>query len=154
MLAGMILVSFTGMRLLIHHCFACDTTDVVLAAFAPEACDAFHDNHHTHSHCEIHGTGYGDNTPCCENAEEGLVADCQDCCDTEHHYARTEYRVVQENLDIRVLPQEMEAPFVKKTDLLNPISSHVEVAIVIPPEPPPGHWGRDFVIFSHQLKYC
>jgi len=53
LLASMFLVSFTGIRLLIHYCMACETTDVAFLGLNEENADAMHRSHAEEGTCHI-----------------------------------------------------------------------------------------------------
>lgn len=152
-LAALVLVSFTGLRLLIHHCFACETTDVVWAAFAPESCEELHTRHKGQDQCTLVGHNL-ESDSCCGLDGTDHLPDCHNCCDTEHQYVKTDLRVTQDKNDVRILPHELDVKLTGKIDFESAGFSTESGKLLIPSEPPPVQWGRDFLIFSQQLKYC
>lgn len=151
-LAGIFLMSFTGVRLLIHHCLSCDTTDVALFSFAGGDCDALHHKHAENTACHIPETGE-ETGACCvpENANDHNDP-CGNCCKTEIHYIKNEYQVPQERHEHRIEPVVLAIliplylsveDYLPLNDLFSDKRSNAD-----PPKPV----GRDFVIFSHQLK--
>ena len=150
-LAAIFLMSFTGIRMLIHHCLSCDTTDVFLFANAGRSCDDIHHNHHENAvcHIDIHAD---EPLSCCAGDDEHDHDSCVNCCKTEIHYLVNEYEVYQERSEQRIEPVVL-AVFL---NLFLSIDDDDITAVSSPffndnPDPPKPV-GRDFVIYAHQLK--
>ncbi len=151
-LASLFLVSFTGISLLIHHCLACDTTDIALPwVSADEAC-AMHERHTETASCHL-PAGAGHDSECCDIPLHEDNSSCGSCCESEVRYLKTDYEVAHEKTVLRVLPVE--------TTMLTHHENVVEDVVAGPPtsglfirsdRPPPKPVGRAFVIYSHQLR--
>ncbi len=143
LLAFMFLVSFTGIRMLIHHCMSCETTEYAFAINAEDCCGGIH--HHHEAACS--------HEPSDEHGACGL-ADTHDCCETEIQYLKNDYQIAQERLVPKVVPVEMVATpldlsgFWTEPPVLTPIDINTLDS------PPPKFTGRDFILFTNQLKYC
>lgn len=154
-LAAIFLLSFTGIRMLIHHCLSCETTDVFLFASANQACDAIHHNHHNQNEgavCHIN-LDIDDATSCCAGEDEHDHASCENCCKTEIHYLVNEYEVYQERSEQRIEPVVL-AVFV---NLFLPVGGDdlpADSFYVNDNPDPPKLVGRDFVIYAHELKFA
>ncbi len=151
-LAGIFLMSFTGVRMLIHHCLSCDTTDVALFSFTGGDCDALHHKHTESAACHIPVSGE-DATACCAAKHDDDHDDaCGNCCKTEIHYLKNEYQVPQERNEHKIEPVVLAIliPLYLSIDDFEPFNDLAlgQTSNADPPKPV----GRDFVIFSHQLK--
>ncbi len=143
LLAFMFLVSFTGIRMLIHHCLSCDTTEYAFALQAEDCCGGIH-HHHEAACCEVADDMEG----ACDMQESNH------CCETEIQYLKNEYQVAQERLLPKVLPVEMAALPLDFSNLQPEPSVLKSTGNITFIPPPPKLTGRDFVLFTHQLKYC
>jgi len=152
LLASMFLVSFTGMRLLIHHCMACDTKDLALLGWHLEDPEAMHRDHAEGGTCQIpHDATEG--VTCCDTHDNHGDHGCGDCCQSEVHYLRAEFKVTPdkheppiEPVQLTLHPRIMEAAWFvpeKPASLIMPVFNE---------RPPPRLTGRDFVIYAHHLK--
>ncbi len=150
LLAAFFLVSFTGMRLLVHHCMGCDTTGIVFAAAQPDCCG------HAGKADPMDGAG---ETACC--ALPGPAAEppaCglngpDGCCRIEVVYLKNDAELASERPVVRV-----EAPALV---VLHALASGEGLLTDREPEslsgtsktdPPPRLTGREFILFSHHLK--
>ncbi len=152
LLAGIFLMSFTGVRMLMHHCLSCDTTDVALFGFAGSDCDALHHKHAENTACSIpvHGEDVG---ACCASGHSHNHNEaCGNCCKTEIHYLKNDYQVSQERNEHKIEPVVLAVliPIQLSLDTFNTTRDLTlgQLSNADPPNPV----GRDFVIFSHQLK--
>ncbi len=148
-LATIFLVSLTGIRLLIHHCMACDTKEISLVAYADDCCDHHQENHAHHgtNSCSFPLTG---EKSCC--AESGQCGMDEDCCKDEVIYLVKDYELSHERQTIRV-----EAVMIAIHADLNFLSlfNDLEKEFFTPhnyAEPPPRIVGKDFILFTHQIK--
>ncbi len=150
-LAAIFLLSFTGIRMLIHHCLSCETTDVFLFASVSRSCDDIHHSHHEKTVCHINIDG---NEPisCCAGDDEHNHNSCENCCKTEIHYLVNEYEVYQERSEQRIEPVVVAVLvnlFVPSNeDEFSAGHSFNHYADTDPPQ----LVGREFVIYTHQLK--
>jgi hypothetical protein len=153
-LAAIFLLSFTGMRMLIHHCLSCETTDILLFAYSANQCASVHHNHHDHNDnavCHIN-LNHDEAIACCEG--DGVLDhnSCENCCKTEFHYLKNDYDVYQERSEQRIEPVVVAVlvnffvPVVD--DELSTGHSFNQYTNTDPPQPV----GRDFIIYTHQLK--
>lgn len=152
-LAAMFLLSFTGIRLLIHYCMSCDTTDVSLFGFAGQDTGAMHQRHLESSVCHI--SFEDDQTEaitCCDHDEAEAHQHCGDCCKSDVHYVKNDYEVPREKMDVRVIPVELVILLPNLLPDTGDNSEPVSKIVAVSDRPPPKPVGRDFVIFSHQLK--
>lgn len=151
LLASMFLVSFTGIRLLIHQCLACDSTDIALLGFAAEDASDLHNKHAGEAVCHL-PLETAEDPACCESHEHDHADHCGDCCETEVHYLKNDYKVSLEKMEVRVMPIEVA---VLIHNLLPAPEGDAPAVIkhrARPDNAPPRIAGRDFVIYSHQLK--
>ncbi len=149
LLAAMFLLSFTGIRMLIHHCLSCNNTDVAIFSFATDKCSIHHANEEAVCHIPPSGEA---NSGCCETAHDAGDDDCGHCCKTEVHYLKNDYQVSQERNEKRIEPVVVAilAPLflLQDADLLPGKQMIRQFANSDPPKPA----GRDFLIFIQQLK--
>ena len=153
LLAGMLLVSFAGMRLLTHHCFTCESTDVIMAGFSQDdRFDDIHHHHHERNDCPENHLG-GDLT-CCDDFEKGHDCHCGDNCESEIHYLRAEYDASSDRSPEKIVSPE----FVLLSAFVISMPKVEEMPLSLPfisvSDPPPKPAGRELVIFSCRLKYC
>jgi hypothetical protein len=154
LLASMFLVSFTGFRLLVHHCMSCDTVDVFFANYTGGQCKDIHLQHHLTKHLQ---GGEATGVSSCCKGDHHHTTSCalsSGCCETEEIFVRNEEVVSHERLTIKVQPLEKyvslpsELLFIQSGDALS-----LEFNFYQDIQPPPKLVGREFVIFSHQLKF-
>ncbi len=152
LLASMFLVSFTGIRLLIHYCMACETTDVAFLGLNEENADAMHRSHAEEGTCHI-PLDDEDGATCCGTHDTHSDHGCGDCCQSEVHYLRAEFEITPEKHEPRIEPVLITLlPRFMDTESIVP-----ETTGKIPPRPvderpPPRLTGRDFIIYAHHLK--
>ncbi len=164
LLASMFLLSFTGMRLLIHHCLACDTTDVALLGLHAEDAEAMHRDHAEGGTCAIPiddaeaGTCHipfddAEGLSCCDTHDRHSDRGCGDCCQSEIHYLRAEFEVTTDKQEPRLEPVLITLlPSLINTTRFEPEESAKLTKPVTDERPPPRLTGRDFVIYAHHLK--
>jgi len=148
LLATMFLLSFTGIRMLIHHCLSCNTTDVALFSFAADECDIH--QHHNEAVCHIPVSGEA-GSGCCETEHDEEGDACGQCCKTEVHYLKNDYQVSQERNEQRIEPvvvAVLTSIYVDSDEQPIPGKQHNHFTNTDPPKPV----GRDFLIFANQLK--
>lgn len=149
-LATFFLVSFTGIRLLIHHCMACETTDISLISYSEDCCEHHEQHHSKGEHAKTCAIPQDDNTTCC--AQSGQCGMDENCCKDEVIYLAKDYELSHDRQTIRV-----EAVMVAIHADLNFLSlfNNLEKEFFTPhnyAEPPPRNVGKDFILFTHQIK--
>lgn len=149
-LASLFLVSFTGIRLLIHHCTACDTSAMYVFADVRSCCDTPFIPGSENTSCSINTNESGS---CC--AEEKPEDSCENCCDNEVVYVKKDYEVSHERQVPRVNPVQVDAGVFSysllPTHLKDTCDKFLFPSTV---DPPPGKVARDFILFTHQMKIC
>lgn len=151
-LAAMFLVSFTGVRLLFHHCLSCDMVDVYLAAYAG---DPSEDIHHRHQQT-MHPESSGCHGSCCQDASQHGDSCWLNAlaCETREVFLKNEDDVTSERVVYRVNTPELNLQLTcqptlrEEPEVLAPWK-HCDFL-----QPPPLLTGKVFVIFAHQLKFC
>ena len=150
-IALVFLLSFTGVRLLIHHCLSCETTEMSILGISLEDGSGMHRDHAEQCHIPGHGEDSDIGTGCCDTQEN--ESSCGDCCESEVQYLNNDTRVPYERAEIKVVPVEFELSF---TSLLKTGTDEITPASLTlyqrPDRAPPRLSGRDFVIYSHSLK--
>lgn len=153
MLAGMFLISFSGMRFILHHCLSCETVDFLIAGRAVDFCEDPHSCHFpgtNHAHEAMPGSA------CCTLGDPH-AAGCAlgvECCITEDVTMEPPEVVVQERPAYQIQPVTLLLAFVTEGGLffLDETTTVGEDATWADPPWKPS--GREFIIFSHQLKFC
>jgi hypothetical protein len=145
LLVGMFVLSLTGLRMFVHHCSGCDVSRVSFFAPAGDCCDA-----DPLAICSIDPEMP---SSCCETPPEGTG--CDDCCHDEVHYLTNDYELTYNRHQTNIEPQILfiiavllhegfDYPDIQKIpSVVNEFS-----------DPPPGFTGKDFIIYSHQIKIC
>ncbi len=146
-LTCLFLLSNTGISLVMHHCFACDTTDYY-NLFTGLA------DHHQHYDHECN-TG-----ACCDDYEKetdshkcGIFGSLNNCCKTEVEYYKNDYETFLKygsDKSIQLLSLSSEV-------YLNDICySEDKTGKLLQDyiEPPPKLVSRAFIIFTNKLKFC
>lgn len=155
LLASMFLVSFTGFRLLVHHCMSCDTVDVFFAGYSADQCKDIHSRHHMSKHMQTDDAV--DASSCC-SGDHHHTTSCalsSGCCETEEVFVRNEEVVSHERLTIKLQPLEKYASLPSALLLAQTVNAlSLESGFFQYIQPPPKLVGRDFLIYSHQLKFC
>ncbi len=156
-LAAIFLLSFTGVRMLMHHCLSCEVTDVALMGFGGGNPEALHNFHVASSSvCNIDDDWQDVDHTCCSHAPDEHTEACHGCCQSEVRYLKNDYQISQERSPSRVEPVAQPA-INELRAVVSPLMQHLAFS---PPgnlddeAPPPNPTGRDFVIFAHQLKIC
>lgn len=153
LLAGMFLVSFAGIRLLTHHCFSCDSTDVVMIGLTQsDDCDEIHHHHQDSATCgSDHKEG---DYSCCGGTEKHQESQCGDDCESETHYLRAEYDASPDRSPAKIASPEfmLLSAFVCSTQEL--AEKPVYLSFTCLNDPPPRPAGRELVIRARRLKYC
>lgn len=150
LLSLIFLVSFSGIRMLVHHCLSCETTDIAILAFSSENTRSLHQKHMEESSCNLPSPGEEIHT-CCD-ANDHQHEECHDCCKSEEHYLKTDYKISHDKPEVRVVPTELIllTSLVLPAEHTKPLTTSER--LFYPDRAPPRPAGRDFVIYSHQLK--
>ncbi len=183
LLACSFLVSFTGMRLLVHHCAGCGTSEVVFMGDASACCmnpsdgsvayllagtynpsagngtDAETDKRASLGCCADAGAIYGADTEaslsCCAAAAQSCgLSGQQGCCNFESIYLKADLKLTVEKPlpRVEVPVSDIAVLFPALLGLTSFASPLLATNFAI--DPPPRLTGRDFVLYSHQLKFC
>jgi len=146
-LAGIFLVSFTGLRLLIHQCMACESTDIYLFSQVESCCIDSGSELNQENACQLPST---ETTSCCTIPDSDTS--CENCCKDGFVYLVNEYDVSLDRTQTRIEPVEFEAVS-GFSDLLYG-SRCPESAFIFPGDyTPPTQWvGKKFILYAHQLK--
>ncbi len=146
-LAGLFLLSFTGLRLEAHHCLSCGTSDYSLFAPAEDCCSSSPGQ--KQGACSF--LPVGDASSCCDTPTDEAESESQECCEDEVVYLVNEYDIAKER------PHPKTGPIVTAcldlhdtTRVFAPVEA-IKNSLQNFTDPPPRISGRDFVIFSHQI---
>ena len=148
-LAAIFLMSFTGVRLLIHHCLGCDTTDIALFSLVTE------DLHHRHAeattcHIDLHDAGHSGCCPIDHSYDH--EHSCENCCKTEVHYLKNDYEMQTERNEKRIEAPVLTVLFhFMAPNILEILPSKLSEQYFTD-SGPPKLVGRDFVIYAQHLK--
>jgi hypothetical protein len=144
------LVSFTGVRLLVHECDTCGTVDFSLLGNKADGacCNSGTSNDGS---CALPNTDTPDSGSCCSDKEPANTHSTS-CCTNETVYIIADLDFIKDNSKPKI-----DAQLVATCIFLLSLQD-----FIIPDQPnhssfyqdfsPPLRSGRDFVIFSHQLK--
>lgn len=146
-LAFVFLVSFTGLPMLMHHCFSCESTSIHLFSQIQDCCEA-HREHHHHSCADQENP----ETDCCSQHTDEA---CENCCKDSLIYLQNDYTFSLDRQILKILPWEFA--------VLGLITFEAEPNLTLSGafglddachDPPPRITGKTFLIYTHQLKYC
>ena len=146
-LAFNLLLSFAGIRMLVHYCFQCDNTEYALFTdIGHDCCDLEHNHNHDKNSVN----------DCCSvlDSPDTTHEHCDSCCETEFKYIQHDYKAANEKPVVKI---NIPVTFVPETIETACCASCVEEsrpAKCITDPPPRFYSGRDFVLFSHQIKVC
>ena len=146
-LAAIFLVSFTGLRLLIHHCMACESSNIYLFAQVDGCCEHHSQNHNQQNTCQL---PLDEAASCCSAGNS--QSHCENCCKDEIVYLVNEYDVSLERQQNKIVPVEFELVFISLNELCGFDSSEYKFTPHNNFIPPPKWVGKDFILYSHQLK--
>lgn len=146
-LAGIFLVSFTGLRLLIHECIACESSGVYLFSQINDCCDHNNENQSSDSTCKL---PVNETSSCC--SVNDTESQCENCCKNEPVYVKNEYDVSPSRQHIKIHPVEFEVASIALHDLYGFNSREYKFLYRNIFIPPPKLVGKDFILYSHQLK--
>ncbi len=145
-LAFNFLASTAGVRLLVHYCFHCEVTEYnVFSDPGHDCCDLEH----------IHEKVNNSHNACCTDSHTNKENQehCDDCCETELKYVKNEYKASHEKSVLKLWVPVADIPETLISDCCE--SCIEEKTFNDYKEPPPEFYsGKDFLIFTHQLKIC
>ncbi len=151
-MAGLFLVSFTGIRFVVHYCMACDVSSLHVFEDAGNCCEDQSSLNDETLACTVNPVDAGS---CCSGESVSPGNACQNCCHDEVVYVKHDYEVSKDRQPQRVAPVLVDTEvftwslfqqhFADKGDL------HLFPSTV---DPPPRKVARDFVVFTHHLKIC
>lgn len=155
LLAGLFLLSFTGIRLMAHHCLGCETTGIVFASSPNACCGTVHqhenDKPESSSCCHSGGETSKDGLPSSGNSPSSCDAE-QGCCDFEVIYLKNDFEVTQDRVVVRIASPITAALFMFSDDVAGPALDRLFESYPSFEHPPPRLSGRDFLLSTHQLK--
>lgn len=142
LLAGFFLVSFTGFRLIVHHCMGCEINEVVFSAELTDCCRTVQE---TPSCCQEHATAEGE-TPACD------LQLTEECCNIQAVYLMGDFELISERTTVKIdIP--VVVAWQATSDIISGPTPETRVYTAGASEdPPPRLTGRDFVLYAHQLK--
>jgi len=146
LLGGIFVLSLSGLRMFVHYCSGCDVTGVYLFVPDKSCCDS--DVHS--ATCQI-----AQDAPaaCCELPVEG--EGCGDCCHDEVIYLLNDYELTYDRSQSRIEPQSNKIFALQVYEYFPSFNvQKFSPTLVEFTDPPPRYAGRNFVIFSHQIKIC
>lgn len=144
------LVSFTGVRLFMHECATCNSTEISIIQTEASCCSAVSETDNA-GICEI---PYDDNSAdCCSTPASNSGCKTDDCCTDQVIYLVNDYDFSKERSQERVEPQVLKFLQIAFA-IVNVIPADETISFGYFPfsEPPPKLSGKEFIIFSHQLK--
>jgi hypothetical protein len=152
-LAGLFLVSFTGVKMILHHCLSCNTTEYSLTSHVVDCCD----RHAVHHSSDLKAStcctsDYGEDESCVLSNEKHQAIHCDNCCENEVVYVKNDYEVSSERQEIRVLPLAIAIIPSFLNEFQSSVYSNSITSFSESFQPPPKLVGKDFVLYSHQLK--
>jgi hypothetical protein len=148
LLAGVFLLSFTGLRLLLHHCMSCDSYEIQLFSNVEKCCPASEVTANLESSCCM---AEPDSQGCCSNHQDaGKENSHEACCEDKVVYIQKDFEFVNGTHQPR-----LEQPVMAHFGFFNHLIESAPLKTIIKPdyiEPPPKYVGKQFVLFSHQIK--
>ncbi len=145
-LGAIFLLSFTGLRLLLHSCMGCSISEMHLFTLDENCCIGSEQTLAADYSC----CAAAEAISCCSDALPD--PDCSNCCEDELVYLINDYELLNSKSEIHIRTQLL-AHLVGLSELMNyaPSQSSALLSANYYP-PPPAYVGRAFVLFSHQIK--
>ncbi len=145
-LGAVFLLSFTGLRLLLHSCMGCSTSEMHLFAVDEGCCAAFEQDLAVDFLCSVDTKTIS----CCSDVMP--EADCSNCCEDKVVYLINDYELLNKKSEVHIGSQLL-VRIIANAELMNfdPRQIHASFPVNYYP-PPPAYVGRDFILFSHQIK--
>ena len=175
-LASIFLVSFTGIRLLVHNCAGCGTSEIVFAIETVSCCGKLHApddhtvpiltaDHQVRNHEATPNTAAGevaaDNeadlnkaAACCIASEPGpCESGCgESCCDFESIYLKGEYDFTFSKAMGTILVPVLDIPADIAGETCDTADRQFNLTDTSFNDTPPKLSGRNFLLFAHQIK--
>ena len=161
LLAVIFLVSFTGIRLMVHHCAGCGTSEIVFEMESPSCCSMLlaenaqsaHDDMEHKAPSEGLDASFEAITCCVAIESDHCDSSCgQSCCSLETIYLKGEYDVTLSKAVATLLVPVMDI----QADIAGQASHAALQQDNLPctsfDDPPHKRTGRAFVLFAHQIK--
>ena len=148
LLAGLFLMSFAGVSLIMHYCFACETADYYFASHTNQI-----EHHHQEGKdiCQVNDSK--NSSKCHVHHKCGVFSGENCCCRTEVQYLKYEYESTQSNgQEILVQPLCLTKTIESKDICCD--ECVFDEFFEYSHDPPPRLVSRDFLIYTSQLKYC
>lgn len=148
LLATLFLLSFTGIKLVVHHCFHCEVTEI----------NVFSATHHDCCENEGHHQGHKDlaDNSCCTGLQSTSADEdsCDNCCSSKEQFVKQDYQVSHYKYAVKIFTPESNALLSVNSECCTTCA--IEETLFEHCEHPPYNFqrGKDFVIFTHQLKIC
>jgi|GEM_PF-2576403 len=149
-LAGIFLLSFTGVSLILHHCMACEITEYYLTVNSGQVEHHHKDEGHScYDETENSGKENDDDLHVC-----GIFKNDTEHCKTEFEYLKHDY----EGFQIHSVSNFIPFPIVFSDEIIlsnfccsDSIAGKIVQDYI---DPPPKLVAKAFIIFTNQLKYC
>lgn len=143
------IVSYTGVRLLVHYCFHCDVAEYNMFVEPGHNCCDIEHKHHNNDDIEA---------TCCSAVGDYDLnlqheENCENCCSTQAKYFKNDYQTFKDNAGVRILLPVFAVLPVLKTVCCATCTEEELFSDYID-KPPRILTGKEFVIFTHQLKIC
>jgi hypothetical protein len=145
------LVSFTGLRIQMHECATCNSREISFFGEAQSCCSSSENASSDEGSCAL---PLADNaTSCCDIPEEE-TAHAPGCCTDEVLYVFNDYEFAKEKQHQRVEPLVITCVALLANSF-DASDLSVQKQLINPGDdspPPLNKAGKDFVLFTHQLK--
>lgn len=146
-LGSVFLLSFTGLRLLLHSCMGCSTSEMHMFAVDDNCCNTREQNLAADYSCCL---AIAETISCC--SDPLTEADSSNCCEDKVVYLINDYELLNKKSEIHIGPQ-VAAHHVWHTELMNCASAQAQASLPVNYYlPPPTYVGREFILYSHQIK--
>ncbi len=145
-------VSFTGIRLFVHECASCNTVAVGLLKPLHDCCEK--PSGTNHSQCaEVKHAEISEPISCCNADSEPQTCHKGNCCSDEIRYIVNETDFTKERPISNPEPLVLPVLLACFTDIsLSELSASQISYPLHSNDPPPRLTGKEWIIYSHQLK--
>ncbi len=145
------LVSFAGLRIQMHECATCNTREISFFGEAQSCCSSSEHASSNEDSCALPLAG--ESASCCGIPDEE-TAHTSGCCTDEVLYVFNDYEFAKEKQHQRVEPLVITCVALL-ANTFDASDLSVQKQTITPGDdspPPPNKVGKDFVLFTHQLK--
>lgn len=145
------LVSFAGLRIQMHECATCNTREISFFGEAQSCCSSSENASSDEGSCAFPSAN---NAASCCGIPDEETAHTSGCCTDEVLYVFNDYEFAKEKQHQRVEPLVITCVALLANSF-DASDLSVQKQFTNPGDdspPPPNKAGRDFVLFSHQLK--